>query len=88
MGVADILWAILCGHSLSDVNRCFSQFPKGIQKVRLTGGATQLMTGYQAAREIQNDRGRSFGSGIWSVIEEMRTGVCSADNRYLYVPMK
>jgi hypothetical protein len=88
MGVTDILLAILCGHSLSDVNPCFTQFPNGIKKVRLTGGATQVMTGYKAAREIQHDRGRSFGSGISSLIEEMRAGVCSTDSRYLYIPVK
>jgi|688.fasta_scaffold866738_1 hypothetical protein len=88
MGVGDILWALVCGHDLSDVKRCFTEFPNGVSKVRLTGGGRQVMTGYQAAREIQHDRGRSFGSGIWSLIEEMRTGVCSTDSRYLYVPVK
>jgi hypothetical protein len=85
MGFLDFVVGSITGHSLSDISFCNEYFPKGVEKISLRDGTREVVTGYQAVREIQRDLGREFGNGFAAVAFDLRkSGAMSGDLQYLY----
>ena len=88
LGLLDYVLGGIVGHSGYDVNYCNNCFPNGVEKFSLRDGSRIVISGYQAVREIQWDRGREFSNGFVCVVNDLRkSGDISADLQYLYKPV-
>lgn len=89
MAFFDFVFGGISGHSMSDVQFCNEYFPNGVEKISMRNGRRELITGYQAVREIQRDLGREFGNGFVSVASDLRkSGAMSQDLQFLYKPVQ